>query len=149
MTSRTRLRVVVAAVLVAGVLAAVAVFAPSLLSPGGGELDRDAAQSATVQRVNEFRTGQGRAALSPAPRLDEVALNRSAGGDARANCSATVLTATIQSPSGDETRLAGQFVEGLTENADARARLLDRGIEEIGVGFDGREDEVHAAVVLC
>ena len=124
-------------------------FAPSLVSPGGGELDRDAARSATVQRVNEFRTGEGRTALTAAPRLDEVALNRSRGGDARADCAATVLTATVETSPADETRLAATVVEGLTENDAARERLLRRNRSEIGVGFDIRENEVDAAIVLC
>lgn len=149
MTARLRLRVVVAVVLVGGVLAAVAVFTLPLLPTDDGEIDRESARSATVQRVNELRTGQGRAALAPAPRLDEVARNRSRGGNASADCAATLLTATAETPPADETRLASAVVEGLTENDTARERLLGRDIDEIGVGFDVRENEVDAAIVLC
>ncbi|MEF8820570.1 MAG: hypothetical protein V5A31_13935 [Haloferacaceae archaeon] len=149
MTSRLRVRLVVAAVLVVGALAGLAVFAPSLLPTGDGEFDRDAARAATVQRINEFRTGRGRPALTAAPRLDEVARTRSGGGEARANCSGTVLTATVRSPPDDEARFAGLLVESLTENDAARERLLRRNATAVGVGFDAREEAVRAAVVLC
>jgi uncharacterized protein YkwD len=144
-----RLRIVVAALLVAGVLAGSAVLAPSFLSTDDDELDRDATRAATVQRVNEVRTGQGRAALAATPRLDEIARNRSQGGDAQADCEAIIMTATVEDPSADETRLASQLVDGLTENNEARARLLQRDVEEIGVGFTTRDGAVDAVIVLC
>jgi hypothetical protein len=144
-----RLRLVVAAVLVAGVCAGLAALAPPILPTDDGEFDPDAARTATVQRVNEVRTGQGRAALAPAPRLDEVARNRSRGGDARADCEAVVLAATLDDPPADETRLASRLVDGLAADGDASARLLRRDVEEVGVGFAVREETVEAAVVLC
>lgn len=146
---RTSLRLAAAVVVVVGGIAGLAVLGPVVVPTDDVDLDRNAARAATVERVNEFRASQDRSALTAAPRLDEVARNRSRGGEARANCSATILAATVETPPEDESRLADVLVRSLTENDAARERLLRRNATEVGVGFEVGEEAVDAAVVLC
>jgi hypothetical protein len=139
--------VLVAVVVVAGVVAVVAVSGPFGGDDDAPGVDGEVVRSAVLQRVNEFRTARGRAALDPASRLDAVAGERARGADATPDCDASVLVTRVTTVA-DETVLAGRAVDRLTAG-EGRTDLSRRDVTELGVGVDPGEEETTVALVVC